>query len=202
MALNSESRQDSLEQVNRRTGKKLFIVAVLMFGFGYAMIPLYSVLCKVTGINGKTVSVAEVPSDLKVDTSRTVIVEFTGLASSGLPWTFNPAQNEITVHPGEVKTVNYIVRNNAAGTITGQAVPSVAPNRSARHFKKLECFCFTSQTLAAGERKEMPVRFYIDRKLPKDVDRVTLSYTFFNVNGQSSAKNEHKPAGLMPRHES
>ena len=202
MAENSESRQVALEQANRRTGKKLFVVAVLMFGFGYAMIPLYSVLCKVTGINGKTVSVAAVPSDLKIDTGRTVTVEFTGLASSGLPWDFKPAQNEITVHPGEVKTVNYIVRNDSAETITGQAVPSVAPNRSARHFKKLECFCFTSQTLAAGESKKMPVRFYIDDKLPKYVDRVTLSYTFFNKNSQSSAMNDHKPGGSKTGHES
>ncbi|MGW8247122.1 MAG: cytochrome c oxidase assembly protein [Acidiferrobacterales bacterium] len=202
MAQDSESRQVALGQANRRTGKKLFVVAALMFGFGYAMIPLYSVLCKVTGINGKTVSVAAVPGDLKIDTSRTVTVEFTGLANSGLPWDFKPAQNEITVHPGEVKTVNYIVRNDSAETVTGQAVPSVAPNRSARHFKKLECFCFTSQTLAAGESKEMPVRFYIDDKLPKDVGRVTLSYTFFNTNKQSSAMNDHTPGGPKTGHES
>jgi len=194
MEVGSESRWVSLEQKNRRTGKKLFVVAVLMFGFGYAMIPLYSVLCKVTGINGKTDTVVTLPKDgLKVDTSRTVTVEFTGLASSGLPWDFKPAQNEIRVHPGEVKVVNYIVRNHSAEKVTGQAVPSVAPNRSARHFKKLECFCFTSQTLAAGETKEMPVRFYVDSKLPKDVDRITLSYTFFNTTGQTSAMDHHRP---------
>lgn len=172
-----------------------------MFGFGYAMIPLYSVLCKVTGINGKTDTVASLPKGgLVVDTSRTITVEFTGLASSGLPWDFKPEQNEIKVHPGEVKVVNYVVRNNAAESITGQAVPSVAPNRSARHFKKLECFCFTSQTLAAGETKEMPVRFYVDTKLPKGMDRITLSYTFFNTNSntasQSSATHHEMPKGV------
>ena len=124
-------------------------------------------------------------------------MEFTGLASSGLPWDFKPEQNEIKVHPGEVKVVNYIVRNNAAKSVTGQAVPSVAPNRSARHFKKLECFCFTSQTLAGVETREMPVRFYVDTKLPKDLDRITLSYTFFNTdsetNNQSPAMDHHEP---------
>ena len=198
MAEDSESRQVALEHTNRRTGKKLFVVAVLMFGFGYAMIPLYSVLCKVTGINGKTDTVASLPKGgLVVDTSRTITVEFTGLASSGLPWDFKPEQNEIKVHPGEVKVVNYIVRNNAAKSVTGQAVPSVAPNRSARHFKKLECFCFTSQTLAAGETKEMPVRFYVDAKLPKGMDRITLSYTFFNTDGNTGnptpAMDHHQP---------
>jgi len=197
METDSESRQVTLDTVNRRTGKKLFFVAVLMFGFGYAMIPLYSVLCKVTGINGKTETVTSLPKGgLVVDTSRTITVEFTGLASSELPWDFKPEQNEIRVHPGEVKVVTYIVRNNATESVTGQAVPSVAPNRSARHFKKLECFCFTSQTLAAGETKEMPVRFYIDDKLPKDLDRITLSYTFFNANSQSSAMDHHEPASV------
>ena len=185
MAIDSESRQVTLDKTNRRTGKKLFIVAAMMFGFGYAMIPLYSVLCKVTGINGKTVNVAAVPKDLKVDSSRTITVEFTGLASSDLPWDFKPEQNEIKVHPGEVMAVNFVARNNGVVTITGRAIPSVAPNRSARHFKRLESFGYTSQTLAAGETKEMQVRFYVDSKLPKDVDRLTLSFTFFNLNGQS-----------------
>jgi len=179
MALDPNSREGSLENTNRRTGKKLFIVAVLMFGFGYALIPLYSVLTKVTGINGKTATAVAVPTDLKVDGSRSITVEFTGFTSSDLPWNIRPAQNKIVVHPGEVSTMNYIVRNYSDKAVTGRAVPSVVPNRSARHFKQVESFSFTSQTLAAGETKEMPIRFYIDNKLPKNVDRITLSYTFF-----------------------
>jgi cytochrome c oxidase assembly protein subunit 11 len=191
MVVNSESRQASLEKSNKRTGKKLFLVAVLMFGFGYAMIPLYSVLCKVTGINGKTETVATLPQGgLKVDTTRMITVEFTGLANSGLPWDFKPEQNEIKVHPGEVKVVNFIVRNYSTEKITGRAIASVAPNRSARHFKKLESFGFTLQTLAAGETRKMPVRFYVDTRLPKDLNRITLSYTFFNQDRKSSAKNQ------------
>lgn len=182
MVLDPESRQESLDKTNRRTGKKLFVVAALMFAFGYAMIPLYSVLTKVTGMNGKTATAMVVPADLKVDGSRTITVEFTGFVTSGLPWKFRPAQNKISVHPGEVKTVDYIVRNDSAKTITGRAVPSVVPNRSGRHFKQVESFSFTTQTLAAGETKNMPVRFYIDDKLPKTVNRITLSYTFFDAN--------------------
>ena len=160
-----------------------------MFGFGYAMIPLYSVLCKVTGINGKTETVASLPpSGLKVDNSRTITVEFTGLANSGLPWDFKPEQNEIKLHPGEVTVVKFLVRNNSAETLTGRAIASVAPNRSAKHFKKLESFSFALQTLTAGETKEMPVRFYVDTKLPKEVNRITLSYTFFNQDNQSKTR--------------
>ena len=192
MEVDQENRRLSLQQANRRTGKKLFVVAVLMFGFGYALIPLYSVLCKVTGMNGKTDTVAALPTS--VDTSRTITVELTGLANSGLPWDFKPAQNEIKVHPGEVKVVNFIARNYSAEKITGQAMPSVAPNRSARYFKKLDSFNFKPQTLAAGETREMPVRFYVDTKLPKGVDRITLSFTFFNQDGKSSAK--YKKLGL------
>jgi cytochrome c oxidase assembly protein subunit 11 len=187
-----ENRQASLEQANRRTSKKLFVVAILMFGFGFALIPLYSVLCKVTGMNGKTDTVVALPTT--VDTSRTITVEFTGLANSGLPWNFKPVQNEIKVHPGEVRVVKFIARNYSAEKITGRAMPSVAPNRSARYFKKLDSFNFTPQTLAAGETKEMPVRFYVDTKLPKGVDRITLSFTFFNQDGESSAK--YKKLGL------
>lgn len=200
MEVNSDKRQEELSNANRKTSRKLFVVAVLMFGFGYALIPLYSVLCKVTGINGKTETVAVDPKEsLKVDKSRTVIVEFTGLASTGLPWEFKPAQIEMKVHPGEVKVAKYIARNYSAEQITGQASPSVSPNKSARHFKKLACFCFTSQTLAAGETKEMPVRFYVDTKLPKDVSRITLSYTFYNKDSKSTekySKSDHVHASL------
>jgi len=191
MEIDQQERNENVSRANRRTIKKLFLVAVLMFGFGYALVPMYQVICKVTGLNGKTQrGQASELASMKVDTSRTITVEFTGLASSGLPWEFKAEQAELKVHPGEVMIAKYFARNTSNESITGRATPSVAPNRAASHFKKLECFCFTLQTLKPGEQKDMPVRFYIDPKVPKDVQRVTLSYAFYNADAKSAAKFE------------
>ena len=171
----------------RRTGIKLTLVALGMFAFGYALVPLYDVICEVTGLNGKTgraeATVATVP-----DNERWVTVEFTGSSQAGLPWEFRPQQKSMRVHPGAVAVAYYEVRNGAGEAITGQAVPSVAPNRAASHFKKIECFCFTQQTLQANERRSMPVRFVVGTDLPKDVHTVTLSYAFFNSDKESAAR--------------
>lgn len=178
-----------VERANRKTSSKLFVVAVLMFGFGYALVPLYQVICNVTGLNGKTrIGDAKVAQATPVDTSRTIRVEFTGNASSGLPWEFRPMQSSIMVHPGEPVTIKYFARNLSGETIHAQATPSVVPSRAASHFRKIECFCFTEQTLAAGESKEMPVRFYVDPKVPKNVQVITLSYAFYNREQASADK--------------
>jgi len=171
----------------RRTAWRLGIVAVGMFGFGYALVPLYDVLCEVTGLNGKT-GRAEATVSVKPDMNRWVTVEFTGTTMRGLPWEFRPAQHSMRVHPGEVSVALYEARNTAGETITGQAVPSVAPNAAASHFKKIECFCFSKQTLKAGESRKMPVRFVVSPELPKDVTTVTLAYSFFNIDAQSARK--------------
>jgi cytochrome c oxidase assembly protein subunit 11 len=147
------------------------------------------VLCEVTGLNGKTGqldsnAVAAVP----IDHSRRVTIEFTGLATTGLPWEFRPLTKKLDVHPGELTEVRYYVRNLSDETITGQAIPSVAPNRSAESFKKIECFCFTQQTLQPGEAREMPVRFVVEPALASDVQEITLSYSFFNSNKDSARK--------------
>lgn len=184
----SKSRP-SANAANRRTGVKLGLVAVCMFAFGYALVPLYDVLCEVTGLNGKTAR-AEVSSasSASVDAERWVLVEFTGQTMNGLPWEFRPLQKSLRVHPGETAVAWFEARNTADESLVGQAVPSLAPNRAASHFKKIECFCFSQQKLAARETRRMPVRFTVDPALPGDVGTVTLSYSFFNANTVSARK--------------
>jgi cytochrome c oxidase assembly protein subunit 11 len=187
------------QRANRRVGLKLAGVALVMFVFGYALVPLYDVFCEATGLNGKT-GRAEATVGDKVDRERWVTVEFTGNSMSGLPWEFRSLQKTLHVHPGEVAVAYYEARNMAREAITGQAVPSVAPNKAATYFKKIECFCFSQQQLKAGERKKMPVRFVVGTDLPKEIGTVTLSYAFFNAD-QLSAKKYGGSAPEVAGHE-
>lgn len=173
----------TLVKANRRLAVKLGVVTLAMFGFGYALAPMYDLMCQAFGFNGKTGRVeAQAAMAKPVDTSRTVTVEFTGLATTGLPWEFKPMTRKLDVHPGATQEIKYWVRNTGNETITGQAVPSVAPGVTAAHFNKIECFCFTQQTLKPGEAREMPVRFVVDPALDRNVQTITLSYTFFNTD--------------------
>ena len=174
--------------------RRLIVVTVAMFGFGYALVPLYNVFCEVTGINGKTTrgTIAQA----KVDTSRWINVEFTGRTDSNLPWQFRPEKYKIRVHPGQVVIANYVAQNVSKGVITGRAIPSVSPGRAARHFKKVQCFCFSEQTLSPGEEKKMPVQFYVDDRVPPEVDTITLSYTFFKLNEAAGNENGGKPVAV------
>ena len=179
----------NLRADNRRLALKLAGFTLAMFAFGYALSPMYDVMCKALGINGKTGRTdAQTVAAQPVDMSRTVTVEFTGLATSGLPWEFKPLTKKLGLHPGEVREVKYLVRNLAPEELTGQAIPSVSPGVSAEHFKKIECFCLTRQTLKPGETREMPVRFVVDAGLDKDVHTITLSYSFFNTDKISAQK--------------
>lgn len=180
---------ENRRQANRRTLVKLSLVALAMFGFGYALVPLYDLLCDVTGLNGKTgrTDTAQVQTQ-QPDLTRTVVVEFTGHASTGLPWEFRPLQKSMQVVPGKVMVAKYFARNSSGEVITGQAIPSVTPGKAATHFKKIECFCFTQQTLKPGEEKEMPVQFIVDTRLAPEVDRITLSYAFFNTDKVSAKR--------------
>jgi cytochrome c oxidase assembly protein subunit 11 len=194
----------NFQTANRRLVIKLAVVTVAMFGFGYALSPIYDLMCKAFGLNGKTGRIEEQATVQPVDANRTVTVELTGLATSGLPWEFRPLTKKIEVHPGKTMEVKYLVRNLAQEEITGQAIPSVAPGVSATHFKKIECFCFTQQTLKPGETREMPVRFVVDAGLDKDVRTITLSYSFFNVNKLSAQKyggNSQPYSGEHAHHE-
>lgn len=169
---------------NRTLLGKLAVVAVLMFGFGWALIPLYRAICEITGINiltDKDPRAAERVKNTQIDRSRTVVVEFD--ANSQGPWRFKPHVNHVTVHPGELVQVDYDLVNLESRAMAGQAIPSHAPMQSGRYFQKLECFCFKQQTLGAGETRKFPVVFFIDPELPRDVTQITLSYTFFEVPG-------------------
>jgi cytochrome c oxidase assembly protein subunit 11 len=163
-----------------QTASKLCIFAIAMFGFGYALVPLYDVLCDVTGLNGKTGEItAESASKLVIDYDRTVTVEFDTNVNSDLPWQFKAANKKLVVHPGKVTEAVFVAVNNSSAEVTGQAVPSVAPPQASLFFNKTECFCFTRQTLAAHEQKEMIIRFVVETGLPKNISTLTLSYTFF-----------------------
>jgi len=169
---------------NRAVLRKLLVVTVLMFGFGWALIPIYRKICEITGINlltNRDPAVEARARNTQVDTSRTIVVEFD--ANRQGPWRFRPHVNHVTVHPGELVHVDYDLVNLESRPMAGQAIPSYAPQQSARYFQKLECFCFKQQVLAAGETRRFPVVFFIDPDLPKDVTQITLSYTFFEVPG-------------------
>ena len=172
----------NLKQQNRRLSKRLAIVALGMFGFGFALVPFYNQICAALGV-GALVERSELPKNTQVDASRRVTIEFDA-NTRDLPWRFRPAVHSVTVHPGEVATVEYEVINVRGSAVTGQAVPSYGPATAGEYFHKIECFCFQQQTLAAGETRRMPVTFVVDPKLPKDVTTISLSYTFFEVAGR------------------
>ncbi len=182
----------NLQRENFLMVRKLAVVTVLMFAFGYALVPLYKAICEMTGINVlalgeqalKGVTPA-LPANTQVDTSRTITIEFD--ANSRGPWDFKPAQNSVEVHPGELTTVMYEFQNTQNRRMSAQAIPSYAPQQASAHFNKLECFCFNQYTLEPGEKKSWPVAFVIDPKLSKDVKTITLSYTFFEVGGKTPA---------------
>jgi cytochrome c oxidase assembly protein subunit 11 len=180
---------------NLRMTRKLVVVAALMFGFGYALVPIYKAICQALGVNVLSVSerggptARQRPANTQVDMSRTVTIEFDANARG--PWDFKPAVRSLQVHPGEVASVMYEFRNMQNRTMAAQAIASFAPMNSAAHFNKLECFCFNEYTLKPGESRQWPVVFYVDSKLPKDVTTITLSYTFFEVGG----KTPMPPAG-------
>lgn len=159
---------------------KCVAVAVLMFGFGYLLIPLYDKFCEITGLGGRTgEQVAESALTLGVDESRNVTVHFDANVNSGLAWRFEPQEVMKEVHPGRLYETTYLATNESDRTVVAQAVPSVAPGKASLYFNKTECFCFTEQVLGPGESREMPVRFIIDPKLPRGVDLVTLSYIIY-----------------------
>lgn len=166
----------------RETTAKLLVVVVLMFGFGFALVPMYNALCQLTKLNGKDRNLLTA-STLKEreDPSRTVTVQFLTTVNGGRVWSFNAEQTQIEVHPGKLYTVYFDATNQEDDAVVAQAVPSVVPWNAAGHLHKTECFCFNQQPFAAREKKRMPVRFMVDTALPADVDTLTLSYTFFDI---------------------
>ncbi len=176
--------QVGLRRANHRTARRLGLVVLAMFGFGFALVPLYNVFCEITGLNGKTGVVEASALNGRVDQTRLVTVEFVASVNSRLPWELAPERHKMQVHPGKVYEAKFLARNLASEAMTGQAVPSVAPATASRYFNKTECFCFSQQRLEAGEERRLPVRFVIDRALPSNIGTVTLSYTFFKQQAQ------------------
>lgn len=165
-----------------RIERKLFLVAIAMFGFGYALVPLYNVFCEVTGLNGKTGKISAEKIDTRnINPDRWVTVEFDTNVNSELPWNFRSEKTKMKVHPGELADAIFVVENKSNIPLIGQAIPSVAPAQASLFFNKTECFCFVQQTLAPGERKEMRVKFVVGTGLPEKISTLTLSYTFFKA---------------------
>ena len=169
---------------NRRTALLLSGLVVLMFGFGFALVPLYDLFCEATGTQSLSQRKAIGPdllSSAEIDKSRWVTVKFDTSVHPSLPWEFDAQQNKILVHPGETYEVNFNARNRSHESVTGQAIPSIAPWQATPYFSKLECFCFNKQTLDGDQAAEMPLRFVVSTNLPKEINSLTLSYSFMRL---------------------
>lgn len=175
------------EVSHRRVIINLLLVAAFMFGFGFAMVPLYNVICQITGIGGKVPLTVAQASSGRIDTSRAVRMEFLTNVNEYMPVEFHAEQAKLDIHPGQQYKLLFYARNKKDVAMVGQAVPNVAPGIAAAHLHKLECFCFNKQVFQAGETKHMPVVFYVDDDLPVSVQTITLSYTFFDVTDKSTA---------------
>jgi len=171
--------------MNRKLQSKhtalLALLAVGMFGFAFALVPLYTVFCELTGLNGKTSGRAAVIETAVQESDRVVTVQFLAKVGKGLPWEFRPSEPQLRVRLGKIYTTTYFARNRASESVTGQAVPSVAPGVAALHLQKVECFCFRQQVLTANQVLEMPVQFFVDTQLPEDIHTLSLSYTMYPV---------------------
>lgn len=171
---------EGLQQKNSKLAIKLLVVAVLMFGFGYALVPLYNVLCDLTGQNRKVQGSVANESEFVVDQSREVTVEFITTVNESTPLDFRPEVRSLKVHPGQFYTVNFFAKNKLGSELKAQAIPSISPGLTEQFFKKVQCFCFETQTFAPEQEKTMPVRFVVLPTLPSQYQTITLSYTFFD----------------------
>ena len=184
---------------NRRLTIRLLVVTAAMFGFGYALVPLYDIVCDLTGIGGRTGVVSEATAATGgVDSTRVVKVQFVATVSSGMRWKFDGPEQALEAHPGQVYQANFIASNLSPRPVVAQAVPSVTPAGAAAHFDKIECFCFTRQRLEPGETREMPVRFVVNEEIPRRIGTLTLAYTFFEAEpaAQSAASGNTASDGI------
>ncbi|MFK5914426.1 MAG: cytochrome c oxidase assembly protein [Woeseiaceae bacterium] len=188
--------QAEQQKANSRTTKKILLIVIFMFSFGFfGLPPLYAVICDVFGLNGRFIELKKVEKaeyivnvEKRIDTSRTVRVEFLTTLNQKLNWEFRAKQNTIDVHPGKVTEVMFYAKNLTNRKIVAQAIPSISPGYAAKYFSKMECFCFSQQTFEPGEEKDMPLRFYVDPNLPKKVKTISLGYTFFDTNRKVASK--------------
>lgn len=184
-----------------KSHKRLVIILVcgilFMFAFCYMLVPLFNIMCKQLGLNGKgAITAARAAPGMQVDTSRTIKVDFTATVHGGLKFTFSPLDRYIEIHPGETKLIYFYVENQTGREVTVQAVPSITPNDAARFLKKTECFCFTQQYFFQNEKAKMPVYFFVDPSVPKDIKEITLSYTLFDAS-DFVKKQEHFTKGRI-----
>ena len=185
----SEKKQGEGE--TSRLALKLLFATVGMFAFGFALVPLYDVICDITGLNGKTGGRYEYSAvDASVDESRQITVQFLTSNNAGMSWEFRPNLREVKVHPGELMEVSFYVHNPTSQAMVAQAIPSVSPFRVADYMRKTECFCFNQQRLAPGEGMDMPLRFFVDQDIPENVNKLTLSYTLFDITGNFASSEQ------------
>lgn len=190
-------QDQQLNKANKKLAKRLLLIAIAMFGFGFALAPMYEAFCSAFGINGRFVDIqdgtydasARVAKITGIDKSRTVTVQFTASRNQNLHWEFRPMESIVKVNPGEVRVVKYYAKNLTGKTVVAQAVPSISPGQATKYLNKIECFCFTQQTFKPGEAREMPLRFVIDPALPGKISTLTLAYTFFDTQ-KKQAGNE------------
>lgn len=193
----ADEHNQSVQQHNVRLSTRyMFLIVLGMFAFGFALVPLYQLLCSVTGLNGSTTGRIKDTSvsQALIDTSRLITVEFDATNNANLPWEFYPLVKKVQVHPGEIKEVVYYAKNISDRTIIAQAIPGVTPWQATNHFNKTECFCFVRQKLEPGEAREMPLRFVVDTGLPTTFNTITLSYTFMDTDrSHFKTRDKHIP---------
>ena len=177
---------DAVRLKNAVLVKKLVVVVIVMFGFGYVLVPLYDVLCDLTGLNGKTKAVASNEVKYEVQAGREVGIEFLTTLNKAMPMEFRAETKQLKVHPGQYYSVNFYAKNKTDKAMVAQAIPSFSPGLAAKYFEKVECFCFRQQQFKAGEAKLMPMRFVVKPDLPEDLSTITLSYTFFDNSNKHS----------------
>lgn len=177
-------------RANRRLTRSLLIMTAASFGFGWALVPLYSVFCKVAGIGNAEAKEGAVVAHEAVDPNREVTIEFVADPASVGSFDFHPDASSMRIHPGKLYDTRFYAKNLTAGETVAQAVPSISPTEAARYLHKTQCFCFSPQHFKVGEGREMPVRFIIDPNLPDNIDRITLSYTFYDT----TARAQHSEA--------
>ena len=169
----------------QHTASKLALVAIAMFAFGFALVPIYDKICEITGLNGKTGTIeASTAATMEINTQRTVTIEFIANLNQSAPFAFNPIVKKLQIHPGGIYTMEYLARNLTDASLVAQASPSVSPSIASSHLKKIECFCFQKQYFEAHEERRMPVQFIVAPTLPDHIKTITLAYTFFDITSK------------------
>ncbi len=168
-------------QANNRIIIKLLAIVFGMFCFGFALVPLYDVICNITGLNGKTGGRYELVETIEVDQDRWITVQFTTSKNAQMPWEFRAKEAVVKVRPGEINEAFFVATNTTDRTMSAQAVPSLSPFSATEYFNKTECFCFNQQTLEPGESIDMPLRFFVAKEIPERMSKLTLSYTLFSL---------------------